>query len=259
MPDPLLSVHALTAGHGSRAVFEELSFVLPPGSFTAVVGPNGSGKTTLLHTITGIHPATRGEVRIDGADLAGLSRREIARRVALVPQSVQIDFEVTVEDAIALGRYPWLGAIAPFGPRDEAAVEAAVRSMDLTALRGRGLQTLSGGERQRVFLARALAQETPLLLLDEPAAGLDLRYQQEIFTRLGELAAARRMAILVADHHLNLVSAMCDRLLVLHRGGLRADGPPEEIVTEEMLRTVFGARMRVRRENGGRPQCVWDA
>ena len=259
MPDVILSVESLTAGYGGRGVFADLSFALAPSTLTAIVGPNGSGKTTLLHPLCGIHPAARGEVRIGGDDLARLSRRDIARRAALVPQSVAIDFEVTLEEAVALGRYPWLGAIAPFSDRDRAAVEKAIRALDLDALRGRLLQNMSGGERQRVFLARAVAQETPLLLLDEPAAGLDLRYQQEIFARLRELAASRRMAILVADHHLNLVAATCDRLLVLHRGRLTADGPPEEIVTEEMIRTVFGARMRVRRENGGKPQCVWDA
>jgi iron complex transport system ATP-binding protein len=258
MPDEILQVRNLTARYGSRVVFREISFSLARGTLAALVGPNGSGKTTLLHAICGIHPEWEGDVAFGGQAIAGLSRREIARRIALVPQSAQTGFQVTVAETIALGRYPWLGPLAPLGPGDQAAIDRAIEALDLGELRQRPLQTLSGGERQRVFLARALAQETPLLLLDEPAASLDLHYQQEIFARLRSLAADRNVAILVADHHLNLVAAACDRLLVLHEGRLWADGPPAEIVTEEMIRTVFKARMRVQREDGGRPQCVWE-
>ncbi|MFH1144623.1 MAG: ABC transporter ATP-binding protein [Candidatus Eisenbacteria bacterium] len=258
MPDSLLTAQRLSAGYGDRPVFQDVSFSLGRGTLVGLVGPNGSGKTTLLHTLCGIHPALRGEVRCDDRPLTALSRKEIARRIALVPQSVEIDFHVTVNDTIALGRYPWLGPLAPLNAADERAVGEALDALELRGLRDRSLQTLSGGERQRVFLARALAQDTPLLLLDEPAASLDLRYQQEIFARLHRLAAEREVAILVADHHLNLVAAVCDRLLVLHENGLWADGKPEDIISAEMIRTVFGARMRVYQEAGGRPQCVWD-
>jgi len=199
-----LAAEGLSAAYGSRKVFRDISFSISPGELTAVIGPNGSGKTTLLQALCGIHRETEGAVRVAGRSLGRLSRREIARHVAFVPQSSGLDFHITVEDAIALGRYPWLGAMAPFGDRDHDAVESALAVMALEGLRHRPLQTLSGGERQRVLLARALAQETPILLLDEPAASLDLRYQQGIFLRLKQLAATGSVAILIAEHQINL-------------------------------------------------------
>lgn len=254
----LLRTDRLLARYGERVVFREISLSLAGGCLAALIGPNGCGKTTLLHALGGIHREVAGRIEIQGRPLESLSRREIARQVALVPQFSHVDFDVTVAEAVATGRYPWLGPLERFGPRDHEAIEAALRAMDLGLLRTRRIHTLSGGERQRVFLARALAQETPILLLDEPAASLDLRYQQETYARLIELAQSRDVAILVTDHHLNLVAATCDRLLVLHEGGLWADGPPREVVTEEMIRIVFGARMRIRKGAQEIPQCVWD-
>jgi iron complex transport system ATP-binding protein len=253
-----LSARDLAAGYGQREVVRGVSFSLERGTLTALIGPNGCGKTTLLHALCGVHREASGEIRLLGTPLAALSRREVARRVALVSQFAEVEFAVTVEEAVALGRYPWVGPLAPLARRDVAATEEALAAMDLLALRRRNVRTLSGGERQRVFLARALAQDTPILLLDEPVASLDLRYQQETYQRLRGLAEERGVAILVTDHHLNLVAATCGRLLVIHQGGLWAAGSPDEIVTEEMIRTVFGARMRVQREGGGIPQCVWE-
>lgn len=256
-PDPLVAVD-LAAAYEGRRVFADVSFTLSRGTLTALVGPNGCGKTTLLHTLCGIHHEATGEVRLRGQALREMSRREIARRVGLVPQFSEIDFGVTVAEAVALGRYPWLGMLAPPAAEDRAAIEEALAALDLLALRRRALQTLSGGERQRVFLARALVQAAPVLLLDEPAASLDLRYQQETFERLRALARERGAAVLVADHHLNLVAATCDSVIVLNRGAVVAQGTPREIVTEAMIRTVFGARMRVTRDAQGRPQCLWE-
>ena len=254
----LLCVHGLSAHYGPRVVFRGLSFALRRGTLSALIGPNGSGKTTLLHCLCGVHRDCSGEVRILGDALGALGRRELARRVALVPQSAQTDFEVSVEEAVTLGRYPWLGPLAPLRSIDRQAVEHALDAMDLGPLRGRELRTLSGGERQRVHLARALTQDTPLLLLDEPVASLDLRYQQEAYVRLRRLAEDRAVAILVADHHVNLVAAACGQILVLHEGGLWARGSPREIVTAEMIRNVFGARMRVLHEGQEVPQCLWE-
>lgn len=254
----LFSARGLTAGYGELSVLRGVDLALEPGTLTALIGPNGAGKTTLLHALCGILPAAAGEVTLDGQPLAGRSRRWIARRIALVAQFTEPVPGITVEETVALGRYPWMGPLAPPSAADRAAIESALALMELQDLRGRRLETLSGGERQRVFLARALAQTTPVMLLDEPVANLDLRYQQETFARLRELAASRSIAILVAEHQLNLVSAACDRVIVLARGEIVARGEPEEIVTEEMIRTVFGARMRVVRDERGRPQCLWE-
>jgi iron complex transport system ATP-binding protein len=257
-PDDPLVVRDLAASYGGPPVFSGVSFTLGRGTLAALIGPNGCGKTTLLHALCGVQRAEAGEVRLLGRPLAALDRREIARRVGLVPQFSQIDFEVTVEEAVGLGRYPWLGMLAPPAAEDREAVETALTTMDLGELRRRSLRTLSGGERQRVFLARALVQATPLLLLDEPAANLDLRYQQEVFHWLHRLARERGVTILVSDHHLNLAAATADQVLVLRGGRLTARGSPREIVTADMIREVFGARMRVVQDAEGRPQCLWE-
>jgi len=255
---PLLSARGLTVAYDAHIVFRDVSLELRPGTLSALIGPNGAGKSTLLHALCGILPLRSGEVLLAGQPLSAYARRQIAQRIALVPQMADVAAAVTVEETVALGRYPWMGPVSPPTRQDRAQIAEALEAMDLVPLRRRALETLSGGERQRVFLARALAQATPVLLLDEPAANLDLRYQQEIFERLRTLVSARGVAILVAEHQLNLVAAACDRILVLQGGALRAEGPPAEIVTDETIRNVFGARMRVTRDAQGRPQCLWD-
>ncbi len=253
----VLSARDIAAGYERYEVFRGVSLDLPGGSLTALVGPNGSGKTTLLHCACGLHPLSAGEVTLEGIPLGQRSRRDIARRLALVAQFAEVDVNLTVEETVALGRYPHIGPIGAFSESDNAAVQRALAEMDLEGLRSRPLQTLSGGERQRVHLARALAQQTRILLLDEPVASLDLHYQQDTYGRLRELAHRRGLAVLVADHHLNLVAATCDRVLVLHQGGIVASGSPREIITEEMIGRVFGARMVVQPDEEGRPQCQW--
>lgn len=253
----ILVARNLAAAHDGRTVFADLDLILRRGELTALIGPNGSGKTTLLHTLAGLHREWRGELLLAGRPLADYPRREIARRLALVPQFAQAEFDVTVAESVALGRYPHRGALAPMRESDRELIAAALADLDLTALRDRPLATLSGGERQRVHLARALTQDVPIFLLDEPIANLDLRYQQETYQRLRMLADERALAILVADHHLNLIAATADRILILHEGGLWADGAPHEIITTEMIGAVFGARMHVTCDERGRPQCQW--
>lgn len=252
-----LAARSISARYGSLAVFEEISLELRTGELVALIGPNGCGKTTLLHTLCSIHPDAGGEIFLGDKSIKTLTRREKAQRVSLVPQFTEVGFEITVADAVGLGRYPWLGPLAPFGPRDRELIEQAIDALDLGALLRRTLDALSGGERQRVHLARALAQDTGVLLLDEPVASLDLKYQQETYGRLRELADGRGKAIMVADHHLNLVAAVCDRVVVLRQGEIWADGKPADIITEEMIHTVFDARMKVECNTEGTPQCLW--
>jgi iron complex transport system ATP-binding protein len=255
--EPLLRVVDLTAGFGPCEVFRDVSFHLRPGTITALIGPNGSGKTTLLHSLCSIHAEWTGSVTLLGESLRNLSRRDVARRVALVPQFTQIDFDVTVKEAVALGRYPYLGPFAPLSAQDRAAIDEGLRAMDLVALRSRNVNALSGGERQRVILARALTQRTRLLFLDEPAASLDLGSQQGTYALLRRFVKENEAAVLVCEHDLNLVAAHCDRVLILNAGRLRAEGRPGEIISEDMIRAVFGARMRIERTDEGIVQCLW--
>lgn len=253
----VLRAHDLSAAHAGNIVFRGVNLALRRGELTALIGPNGSGKTTLIHALAGLHRERRGELHLMGRPLDTFPRREIARRLALVPQFASAEFDVTVAETVAMGRYPHLGPLTPLKRVDREAVTAALHDMNLSDLRDRPLGTLSGGERQRVHLARALTQDVPIFLLDEPVANLDLRYQQETYQRLRVLADERSLAILVADHHLNLIAATADRIVILHEGRLWADGTPREIITTKMIRTVFGARMCVTYDEGGRPQCQW--
>lgn len=254
---PLLTATDVTVGYDGRDVLAGLCVEVRAGELTGLVGPNGAGKTTLLHALAGILALSGGGVRLRDRDLLSMSRREIAREVALVPQFSEISFDVKVAEAVALGRYPWVGPIAPLSSQDHQAVEAALEALDLVPLRNRSLNTLSGGERQRALLARSWAQDAPVFLLDEPVSNLDLRYQYETYRHLRRLSHERSRGILVADHHLNLIAAFCDRIIVLHEGRIWGDGAPEEIVNAQMLETVFRAPMEVLATAGNRPQCVW--
>ncbi len=254
--DLLIKATDLAAGYGETEVLRGVDLRLRRGDFVGLIGPNGSGKTTLLHCVCGIHPLRRGAVRLAGEDLSGLSRTQVARLVALVPQFSWVGVEVTVEEVVAQGRYPWRGRLGRFGEEDFLAVEGALEAMGLIGLRGRSFHALSGGERQRVILARALAQRTPVILLDEPVAGLDLGYQQETYERLAALAKEGR-AVLVADHHLNLTSAWCSRLLVLAQGRITRQGPPAQVLSAQTVSEVFGARVSIVESSPGVPQCVW--
>lgn len=252
-----LTASGLCAGYEDRLVLREIECRLRTGELTAVIGANGSGKTTLLHALSGILPLRSGAVTLQGEPLLKLRRREIARRLALVPQFTDIGFEITVADAVALGRYPWVGPAQPLRTADRQAVDRAIGLLDLGVLRHRRLDTLSGGERQRVLLARSWAQDASVFLLDEPVASLDLRYQHETYAHLRRLAHGANRAVLVADHHINLVAAFCDRVWLLREGRILAAGAPTDALTTQTVEEVFGLRMQQMWSHGGKPQFVW--
>jgi iron complex transport system ATP-binding protein len=230
----LLSVRDLTATRGGCPVVDGVSFAMEASEIVGLIGPNGAGKTTLMRAALGLLPAT-GE-----SDVARLAPRDRAKRAAWMPQSREIAWPVTVETLVTLGRIPHL----PASPKDRAAVESALARLDLLAFRTRIATALSGGEQARVLLARVLAQETPLILADEPIAGLDPAHQIATMEVFRDLAAGGR-AVLVSLHDLGLAARHCTRLLLMHQGRLAADGPPAEVLTEANLRTIFGVRARL--------------
>jgi len=230
----LLSLRELTVKRGGCPVVDRVSFTLEPHEITGLIGPNGSGKTTLMRGALGLLPA-RGD-----SDLARLSPADRARRAAWMPQSREIAWPVSVETLVTLGRIPHL----PATPRDREAVEKALSRLDLVPFRDRVATELSGGEQARVLLARVLAQETPLILADEPIAGLDPAHQIATMEVFRDLAAEGR-AVLVSLHDLGLAARHCTRLLMMHQGRLVADGRPSEVLTEANLRTIFGVRARL--------------
>ena len=248
----LVEAEGVGFAYGPRAIFEEVALAIRPGELVALCGPNGAGKSTLLRLLLGLHAPSAGQVRLAGAPVATLSRRQIARRAALLPQDAPIDLPLTVREAVGLGRLPHLERFQPEGAADVEAVERALEATDTATLAARPVAELSGGERQRVHLARALAQEAPLLLLDEPIAGLDLAHQLQALDLLRTIVDGGRGA-LVALHDLSLAARRCDRMIFLAGGKIRADDAPAVVLTPETLAQVFGVRAEVRLDGDGRP------
>ncbi len=242
-------------GYGSRPVLRDVSFSIGPGELVALCGPNGAGKSTLLRLLLGLHAPSAGQVRLGGAPLGELSRRQIARRAALLPQDAPADLPLTAREAVALGRLAHLERFQPESSADADAVSRALAATDIQALAGRPVAELSGGERHRVHLARALAQEAPLLLLDEPVSGLDLAHQLQALDLLRAMADAGR-GVLVALHDLSLAARRCDRMILISEGTIRIDAAPPDVVTPALLAEVFAVEAQVLRDGEGHPLVV---
>jgi len=246
----LLSVRELSVRIGAARLVDGVSFELAAGELCALLGPNGAGKSTLLRALLGEQALAEGSVTLLGKELSSYRPFDRARAITLVPQEQPADFPLRVADLVELGRLPHAG---PGGSAaaDRAAVESALERAGLTALRERDLTTLSGGERQRASLARALAQCTPVLLLDEPTAHLDIAHQIAMLEIVRELVDGGGAA-LVALHDLGLAARFAHRLLLLQNGRISASGPPEEVLTGERLAQAFGVDAAIDRDHSGR-------
>lgn len=240
---------------GDRPALAGAHASVSPGRLVAVAGPNGCGKTTMLRALLGLVPLEAGQVTLDGRPVRAWSREAIAGVVAAVPQREEPMPFLRVADAVLLGRYARLGALSPVTGADRAAVEVALVRCDAWILRDRMVDTLSGGEWQRVRLARALAQEPRLLLLDEPTAALDVRHEMELMELVRGLVADG-LGALVITHHLNLVARYADTLMLMHQGRVAAVGTPIEVLTRERLKAVFEWPVAVTTWCDGSPQVV---
>ncbi len=241
----MIAVDDLRVTLGGTRVLDGVSFDVPTGSFAAIVGPNGAGKTTLLRCINGVIAPDGGRVTVDGRPVASLSARERARLLATVPQDTTLGFDFSVRDVVAMGRTPHRGRFERADPGDADAVERALERTCVGHLADRPVGSVSGGERQRVLLARALAQATPALLLDEPTASLDINHQVGTLELVSGLVDDGRTA-LAAIHDLDLAARYCDALVVLAGGRALAAGPPAEVLTEEVVRRAFDTASAVR-------------
>jgi iron complex transport system ATP-binding protein len=221
-------------------VLDDLSFEVARGSIVGLLGPNGSGKTTLLRIVAGMLPPRTGCVTLDGAPIGRLTRRELARRVAVVPQDTHPAFDFSALDIVLMGRYPHLGVFELEGPADLEIAREALAATGTTELESRPFSTLSGGERQRVVIASALAQAPDVLLLDEPTASLDLGYQLEIAALLRRLNRERGVTMVVSTHDLNLAAAVCGRVVLLKQGRMLAQGTINETLTAPNIRALYG-------------------
>ena len=238
-----LELHRVRVCFGVREVLHDVSLTVAPGERVAVIGPNGGGKTTLLRAIAGLIPLAAGEARPAGK----ASRRDLARQIAYVPQEEFWEFDFAVRDVVACGRYAHAGSLFTESERDRDIVAAALASVGLSDLAERPITALSGGERRRVIVARALAQGAPALVLDEPTTALDLLHRGAVVQVLREFAGA----VLFATHDLDAAASLADRVVVLRDGRIEGDGPPELVLTAELLSDVFGVDARVHRDESG--------
>jgi iron complex transport system ATP-binding protein len=232
-------------GYRRRTVLQGISLEIFKGQFLGIIGPNGSGKTTLLKAMSGLLKPKDGSLVLDGKALRSYRRDDLARRVALVPQSAVLPELFTALDIVMMGRMPHLGLLRYEGIRD---IQAALESMQATHtahLASRKMNELSGGERQRVIIARALAQEPTMLMLDEPTSNLDINYQAEILSFLRGLCRTGEMAVVATMHDINLASQYCDRIVMLHAGSIYRDGRPADVIETASIRDVFGADVMI--------------
>ncbi len=241
MTEPMLRVRGLSVRRGRRVVLRDVGFEADAGSITCVLGPNGAGKSTLLKAVAGLLPC-EGERTIGGADIGAMSTHERAKAMAYVPQQSALDAPLDVATVVAQGRYAHTGGLGAPSAKDRAAVGAALARTDLSALAGRRFDRLSVGERRRVLLARALATEAKIVLLDEPTAALDVRHALELHALLRELADDG-FCVLVVLHALDDARRHTDRALLIDRGALLASGPSAEVVDEERVRDVYGVEL----------------
>ncbi|WP_315444251.1 ABC transporter ATP-binding protein [uncultured Selenomonas sp.] len=240
----MIRAETIYAGYNGQVILENVSFTVGTGEIVGLIGPNGAGKSTLLKTLRGILPLLSGSAALMGVDIETLPAKEFARRVAYLQQHVEMTFAYTARDVVLSGRYPYLSWWSQEKAEDLAIAEACMAYTGVSELADKPLHAMSGGQRQRVLLAKVLAQQTPVLFLDEPATGLDLIYQEEIFRFCRELAAAGKTVLLVA-HELSLAARFCSRLLLIAHGTLLADGAPQAVLTDELLTKAYGAPVRV--------------
>lgn len=243
----MLATHALTTAYQSRLILQQVSLQVKPGEILAVIGPNGAGKSTLIRALSGVVPLQSGKIEFAGQDLQRLSPLQRARLVAVVPQARDLPPAFTVYESVLLGRTPYLGWLGQADRQDHEKTRLALRYTHTLELADRRVGELSGGEQQRVLLARALAQDTPVLLLDEPTTHLDLQHQSQLLNLVQQLAhgesregiTPRQVAVLMVLHDLNLASLYADRVAILSQGQVRQVGTPEEVLTVKNLAAIY--------------------
>lgn len=251
-----LNTQNLALGYGERKIIDGLTVDIPPAKVTAIVGPNGCGKSTLLAGLARILAPKSGTVLLDGRDINTLATREVAHKLALLPQDASAPDGLTVEELIQFGRQPYRSLMRQWSPQDNAIVQAALRATQLEPLADRPLDALSGGQRQRAWIAMTVAQDTPLLLLDEPTSALDLGHQIEVLELVRELSQQGKTVVMVI-HDLPSACRYADHIIAMHEGEIVAEGRPVDIVTECLVERLYGVRCTLLHEPGtGAPLIV---
>lgn len=250
-----IMVQGVSAGYNGRRVLEEVTLSVPERSWVGLIGPNGAGKTTLLRVIAALIPFS-GRVDLAGEPVDSMSRRRLSRAVAYLPQRPILPEGVTVSDYVMLGRTPYIPYLGMESRHDRRVVAAVLQRLELDALADRQIGSLSGGETQRAVLARALAQQSPVLLLDEPTSALDVGHQQQVLDLIDRLRAEEGLTVVSALHDLTLAGQYTERLILLQRGRVMAEGPGEQVLTEELIARHFHASVRVESVPGSGPTVI---
>ena len=255
----MLEVNGLTTGYNGKTVLHEVTLRVPEGTLLALIGPNGSGKTTFIRAVSGVLPVNAGSVRVRGEDIGRMNPQQRARSIAVVPQARTIPPAFTTEEVVALGRTTYLNWLGRLSENDQHVIDEALKKTDLLDLRSRNIQELSGGELQRVLLARALAQGSPLLLMDEPTTHLDLQYQVNLMERVTRLAhpapeeiaqGVQPRTVVISIHDLNLVPRYADVVGLLVGGRLAALGTPAEVLDKDLLSRAYRLPLEILHEQG---------
>ncbi|WP_318372224.1 iron-enterobactin ABC transporter ATP-binding protein [Enterobacter sp.] len=233
---------ALTLGYGKKIVAEGLNVTIPDGHFTAIIGPNGCGKSTLLRTLSRLMTPTEGHVFLDGEQIQRFNSKEVARRIGLLAQNATTPGDITVQELVARGRYPHQPLFTRWRKEDDAAVNRAMHATGIADLALQSVDTLSGGQRQRAWIAMVLAQETKIMLLDEPTTWLDISYQIDVLELLSELNREQGYTLAAVLHDLNQACRYSTHLIALRDGKIVAQGAPKEIVTAELIDAIYGLR-----------------
>ncbi|WP_105436752.1 ABC transporter ATP-binding protein [Neorhizobium sp. T25_13] len=249
-----LAANGLSAGYNHAEILHALDLAIPPGRITAIVGANACGKSTLLRTMSRLISPSQGHVLLDGKSIHRIPSRELARTLGLLPQSPIAPEGITVADLVSRGRHPHQSLFSRWTRKDDEAVESALAATKTVELAERPVDELSGGQRQRVWIAMALAQQTDVLLLDEPTTFLDINHQVEVLDLLTDLNHARGTTVVMVLHDLNLAARYADYLVAIAEGRVHVAGSPEDVLTEENVRQVFGLESRVITDpTSGRP------
>ncbi|WP_184655777.1 ABC transporter ATP-binding protein [Rhizobium soli] len=257
MPDHTLDVLGLSTGYGTSDILHDLDLAVAPGRITVIVGPNACGKSTLLRAMSRLLSPREGQVLLDGKSIHRMSPRLLARTMGLLPQSPIAPEGIAVADLVSRGRHPHQNLFSRWTRKDDEAVDAALTATRTTELAERPVDELSGGQRQRVWIAMALAQETDILLLDEPTTFLDISHQIEVLDLLSDLNRERGTTVVMVLHDLNLAARYADHLVAIAKGRVHVSGSPEEVLTQENMRAVFGLESQIITDPvSGRPMML---
>lgn len=252
-----ITIKDLQFSYPHQEVLKALSIDIEENRFYSIIGPNGTGKSTLLKLICNILSAHKESIYLQGEDLAKISMKQIARSMALVPQNTNVDFDFTVEEVVAMGRTPYMKRFQNTTKKDIDLVEDALHLTDTYHLKDKKINAISGGERQRVIIAKAIAQQTNILLLDEPVSHLDIHHQIAILNVLKDLQKRRKLTVITVLHDLNLAASYSDELILLNNGNIQVCGAPEKVITEEHIKDVYNMEVTlINNPNNNKPYII---